>query len=182
MKMKKFYVFISPLLFQSIISLSGQGIYRPGYIVDNDLDTLRGLVYDGGDMANSSECKYKVTENGKVSKYSPGEIESYHLDNYRFYKSMKLPLDKDSVDVFAEFPVDGLADIFYFRNINGNHYYVRNEKQEIIGWMAGAGFLMQLGNEDRAGLNFNYAWKADRTYVNSFTTINGINIGAFYYF
>ena len=51
-----------------------------------------------------------------------------------------------------------------------------------IGWMAGTGFLMQLRNGDYAGLNLKYLWKADRTYVNSFTTIKGLNVGAFYYF
>ena len=51
-----------------------------------------------------------------------------------------------------------------------------------FGWLAGTGFLMQVGKGNYAGLHLKYAYKADRTYVNSFTTANGINMGAVYYF
>ena len=132
MNIKALFILSLPLFLFSCFSSNAQGIYRPGFIVDNDLDTLRGLVFDGGDMGNAAECKFKVTEESKVRKYKPGEIESYYMYNYRFYKTMKSPLKKDSVVVFAEFLIDGIADIFYFRNINGNHYYVRNNRDEII--------------------------------------------------
>lgn len=114
--MKKLIIIV--LLIPTIL-LHAQTDFRPGYIIKNSGDTLYGEVDYRGDLLMSSLCKFKTAEN-TINNYSPQDIQAYRFINSKYFVSREVNGKK----TFFEYLIHGKVNIYYMRDIDGDHYFI----------------------------------------------------------
>ncbi len=118
------------LLFSSI-SAYGQDNYKPGYVITNSLDTIRGYLLNVNTNPYK-ECSFKKSLNENVVVYSPDQIYGYRFeDNGKFYISKDTPVDKSMKRYFLEYMIQGKANI-YLRTDQLVHYYIETARYKMM--------------------------------------------------
>ena len=97
-------------------SIQAQRDYRKGYIITNQQDTVYGWIDYRGDIRNSKVCSFKKTETDQATEYSPSDIAAYRFINSKFYVSKNVGSEYVPKLVFLEYLVNGLANLYYFRD------------------------------------------------------------------
>ncbi len=123
------------MLLLSISELKAQTDFRPGYVITNTNDTLRGLIDYRGAVRNSKRCDFKESQESAVKEYLPGDIKAYRYIDSKFYVSKKTGEDNW---LFLEFVLNGIADLYYYFDGENTHYYI--EKTD--------GKMFELTNEE----------------------------------
>jgi hypothetical protein len=103
-----------------------QNDFRPGYVITNDSDTLRGLIDYKGNKSNSQECRFRTSTDSPTTTYSPSDIRGYRYDGSKYFISMALPENPDT-RYFFEFLINGIVDVYFLRDQDGDHYYVEGD-------------------------------------------------------
>lgn len=105
---------------------------RAGYIVKNSGDTVFGILqYQRGKNA-SQECKFQKDEFTKPETYKPGEIFGYRFQEGKYFISKEMPVNGQDYLLFAEFLIQGIANMYYVNYQNTDHYYIETEKDGLI--------------------------------------------------
>jgi hypothetical protein len=105
--------------------------FWPGYVLLNEKDTLSGFIAAQTDYLNCRQCVYSKTVDGdSKTYYSPTEIIGYRYENGRYFISKSIELDTIQKTVFVEFLVNGVSNLYYYRNDN-DYYFVENENSEL---------------------------------------------------
>jgi len=99
--------------------LNAQTDFRPGYVINNNGDTLNGEIDYRGDLLMSSICTFKNKE-GEIIKYYPDDITAFRFVDNKYYISREINDKK----VFLEYLIKGKINVYYMRDNAGNHYYV----------------------------------------------------------
>lgn len=134
------HTFFSLALFSVVTTnLYAQSDFRDGYIVKNDNDTLYGLIDYRGNIANSKKCIYKESVNAEKQVFSPGDLKAYRFTDGKYYVSKAIELGKANDLVFLEYLINGIVDIYYYRDLNTDHYLIDK----------GDGVLLELKNDER---------------------------------
>jgi hypothetical protein len=115
----------------SILSfvLYAQSDFRPGYIITNDDETVQGFIDYRGDYINCNKCVFKTELEEETVTYKPGEIKSYRFIDSKYYVS-KFIQDFEK-DVFLEYLIDGIVDVFYYKDITKEFYFVSKNGSEL---------------------------------------------------
>ena len=108
------------------VSLGGaaafaQADFRPGYVVTNAGDTLRGEIDYRGNILMGRQCTFRAGRGTDEVRYSPAELVAYHFDEGRYFQSRRV--DGEGL-VFLEVLVQGELDVYYYKGKSGEHYYV----------------------------------------------------------
>jgi len=109
-----------------IFQLNAQSDFRSAYIVKNDNDTIYGLVNYKGNKLSAKKCVFKKNENSEKQTFLPSEIKSYRFDNSKYYVSRKVDVNGNQEQLFLEFLINGITDIYYYRDEKGEHYFLDN--------------------------------------------------------
>ena len=83
----KYLIAIGILVFLSIIRLNAQSDFRNGYIIDNNNDTIHGLIDYKGNHANAKKCIFKKDNNSQNQIFTPEEIKGYRFTDSKYYVS-----------------------------------------------------------------------------------------------
>lgn len=110
-------------------NLSAQSDFRPGYIITNSSDTINGLI---SYKANAQKCVFKTGVNGEEMDYAPNDLLAYRITDNKFYIKKVVDVEGTKTPVFFEYLVNGIIDIYYYRNVDGEHYYVEDEEGTLI--------------------------------------------------
>lgn len=111
----------------SIVALNAQTEFRPGYIISLTGDTIYGEIDYRGDFLMSRLCKFK-SKNDTIIDYSPDDIAAYRFIDSKYY----VPREIEGKNVFLEYLIKGKANIYYMRDINGDHYYIDKEDMDLM--------------------------------------------------
>jgi len=125
------------ILFSNI--LNAQSDFRDGYIINTNNDTIYGLIDYKGNTINSKKCIFKKDASSPVEIFTPIDIVSYRFTNSKFYVSKKFKVENEVEQLFLEYLINGIVDIFYYRDGEGEHYFVDD----------GTGNLLELKNDER---------------------------------
>lgn len=102
---------ITIVLFLSVqLSCFGQKIFREGYVIKNNGDTLNGLVQFEANQGVANMCIFKRFDIANVVKYSPDMLKGFGYKNGNYYESFTVMhkhvflecLIKGSVSVYAD--------------------------------------------------------------------------------
>ena len=95
--------------------LFAQKDFRPGYIIKNSTDTVRGfLAYKSGKNSNEG-CAFRETRKGASSNYTVGDLQGYGIFGDRLYRSITLPNDSiKNRKVFAKILVQGHLTLYQY--------------------------------------------------------------------
>ena len=107
-----------------------QSDFRKAFIIDNNNDTLFGYIDYKNDYQNCNKCVFKTDLEKETTTYLPGDIKYYRFNEDKFFISTYLnDLEKN---VFLEFLIDGIVDIYYYKDFNKEYYYVKKENSELF--------------------------------------------------
>ena len=121
------------LLLVCLSELKAQTDFSPGYVITNENDTINGLIDYRGDSRNSQICIYKEKETSASREYLPGEIKAYRFLGSKYYVSKNILENGLKKDLFLEFLVNGIADLYYYRKINNNpQYFIEKKDGQLI--------------------------------------------------
>lgn len=130
--MKKLFIFFFPhfLLFILTNQIFAQSL-RDGFVIENSGDSIEGKIkYRAGKFA-SLACKF-YNENGKTVEYKPGEIFGYRMKEGKYYISKQIPVEGKTRYLFAEFLIQGVANLYYVNFRNADHYYIETESSGLV--------------------------------------------------
>ncbi|MGR3811309.1 hypothetical protein [Jiulongibacter sp. NS-SX5] len=99
----------------------GQSDFKPGIIIQNNGDTLRGEIDNRGDIFLTTTCRFN--NGSETIDYNAYDIKAFQLFDGKYYVSKEL----GELKVFMEYIVKGELDLYYLRNIEGDHYYLEKE-------------------------------------------------------
>jgi hypothetical protein len=123
----------------SFYDVQGQTDFRPGYIITNGNDTLHGLIDYRGDARNSKRCDFKEEKNSVTKEFLPFSIKGYRYNTGKFYISKSIQFNGKEIQLFLEFLVSGIANLYYYSDGTEFHYFL--EKTE--------GQMLELTNEQK---------------------------------
>jgi hypothetical protein len=112
--------------------LMAQTDFRPGYVNTNENDTLHGLIDYRGDSRNAKICVFKENETSASREYLPGQIKAYRFLESKYYISKNIPVNETKKDLFMEFLVNGIADLYYYRDVNDSHYFIEKRDGQLF--------------------------------------------------
>ena len=115
------------LLLLSLNVLKAQKNYNPGFIITMDNDTIPGLIDSRGAMRNALTCSFKKTNEDQSTDYLPIEIQAYGFVDGKYYVSRDIYMGKDTIKVFLEYLINGIVDIYYYRDVNDDYYFIEKE-------------------------------------------------------
>ncbi|MEN8156214.1 MAG: outer membrane beta-barrel protein [Bacteroidota bacterium] len=138
--MKHPIYFLSLTVLFTLISISsnGQTNFRPGYYINYNLDTIFGQIDYRSELRNGKICLFRTGPESEEVRFEPGDIRSYRFDPGKYYITKWVETDGQERFVFAEYLVNGIADLYYYRNEQTDHYFIETED----------GRLVELNNEE----------------------------------
>lgn len=119
-----FLILITIILYSSA---EAQKDIRPGFVVLNSGDTIRGFIDYRGDLNNASKCTFYRETEAESEVYLPGGIASYRFENGRFYISRIVNIDNKPSNVFLEYLINGITNLYYLRDDRGDFYFVERD-------------------------------------------------------
>jgi hypothetical protein len=105
------------------IAAFSQKDFRPGFVVLNNGDTVRGLILYRLGSRISDECAYRATKKGETRVYKANELQSYAVTNDKYYASMVLD-SATKEKMFVEKLVTGKVSIFRYHDT----FYAQKDK------------------------------------------------------
>ncbi len=108
-----------------------QSDFRPGFVITNNNDTLRGLVDYRGDLRNSKKCDFIAGKDSPIQEFLPFTIRGYRFNEGKFYVSKNIILQGKKTEVFLEFLVDGIADLYCYRDGGEPCYFIEKSDGRI---------------------------------------------------
>lgn len=115
----KHIVTIAIIIFFSILQIKAQSDFRDGYFVKNDNDTIFGLIDYRGNKANAKKCVFKKDIDSVKRVYNPDEINSFRFFDSKYYVSKTLIVDDKTEQLFLEYLINGIVDMYYYRDDKG---------------------------------------------------------------
>lgn len=120
------------ILLMLATDLSAQIISRKAYVITNDYDTVPGFVDLKGYRSNSEACFFRDSRFSKQKVFAPGTISGYRIINDRYFVSMNIPTINGSRVLFLDFLLDGILDLYYFRDSFGDNYCIEDANGRIF--------------------------------------------------
>ena len=106
--------------------------FRPGYYITWNNDTVYGLIDFRGAKRNSDHCLFKETEKSDPIRFAPTEISSYRFIDDKYYVSKKVEINNKEKQVFLEFLVNGITDIFFYSGEDHPRYFIESTNGKLI--------------------------------------------------
>lgn len=129
---KTLLLLVAVLLIQTIVY--AQSNYKPGIIITNQNETVRGLIDYRTDDMNARQCRFKNDENSQEKIYHPGDISTYKFDDGKYYVSRNVETDSIQTEVFLEFLVEGIINLYYCKLDGQAYYFFEDEKGKIVSY------------------------------------------------
>jgi len=121
-------IIILTLFFVSYFnSLFAQSDFKPGFIITNSNDTIRGFIDYQKNSINAKECVFKKTEDAAETTYTPRDIKSYRIENSKYYVSKTVKGER----IFLEFLLNGVVDLYYYK-AHGKEFFFLEKDTSLI--------------------------------------------------
>ena len=152
--MKKSFLIFAHLF--SAYFCFAQSDFKKGYIIKQNGDTIYGQIDNSGFINNSIKCTFISDRDLTKREYLPFEISAYRFIDGKFYISKEIQRNGKWYSLFLEYLINGVVDIYYYRDIDGEYYFVDK----------GDGLLVELKNSiknfDLNGVKYN---KDNKEYI-----------------
>jgi hypothetical protein len=127
--------------------IQAQTNFKPGYIIKTNNDTVYGEIDYRGDLLMGEVCTFKPKGLNEETKFSPNDIAGFRFIDSKYFISKEINEKK----VFLEFLIKGKINIYYLRDINGDHYFLEKEGikiselpyEEVIKYKDGTPYLYE---------------------------------------
>lgn len=112
--------------------LTAQSDFRPGFVILNTNDTTYGWIDFKGDLSNSRLCNFKSSESAPSASFTPYQIKGYRFTDDKYYISKEVILNGEKEQKFLEFLLDGIVDLYCYRDMNGTSFFIEKEGEDLV--------------------------------------------------
>jgi hypothetical protein len=145
MKMKNFIFSLATILvgFLNINNSYSQNIFEPGYIVDHNNDTIKGLIKSLKSNKTPRIITFKTISDVKETVYTPNDIMAFSLAGERYISAIVTIDDSPfrenelsesdmpqfrTANVFLQILIDESKSLYYLKDENlKEHFFIRQE-------------------------------------------------------
>jgi hypothetical protein len=127
--MKKNILLILLSFYITCTLVYGQWDYKPGYIITNSNDTIRGFVDLKANNINCRRCGFSTNEASDPKIYLHNDIKEYRIENTKYYVSREVVINSIPEHLFLEYLVDGIVDLYYLAQIDYDYYFLEKNGQ-----------------------------------------------------
>jgi hypothetical protein len=128
----KYLLNISVLLLLTVINTFSQAVFKNGFIIKNNNDTVFGLIEFKGNKANSKSCIFKQNIESERQEYTPGDIKAYRFDDSKYYVSKVVTIaDKEEL-LFLEYLINGRVDVYYYFDGQTERYFIDGGDNQLV--------------------------------------------------
>lgn len=127
------------LLISCLLTAQAQTKYKPGYIITNNGDTIRGFIDYRTDQTNSKVCHFKNELADKEKSFNPGDIAGYRFTEAgKYYTTKIISLNGTQRTVFLEYLLQGIMNLYFYSDDTSsqtdgmNYYFFENENGEFV--------------------------------------------------
>lgn len=120
-------IFLGLILFCFSLASYSQ---KPGYI-RNDTAYYSCDIYKQNELKSALICIVKENNPTRDVSYTPDQLIAYGFNNTDYF-TYKIVLGKDTVKRFLEAIVLGDSPVYYLADKSGNHFYIQNDKKELV--------------------------------------------------
>ena len=86
---------------------------KPGYVITNKGDTIRGNIDFRTNERLSKQCVFWADGGSGSKTYKPGDIEGFRCDNGgKYFVTRRLNVTSEPELYFAEFMVQGMMNLY----------------------------------------------------------------------
>jgi hypothetical protein len=128
--MKK--VLFGMLLMTVALTASAQTNPKPGFIITNAGDTIRGIIDFRTNENLSKQCVFWANEGAESTTYKPGDIEGFRFeDGGKYFVTRRLNVTGDPQLYFAEFMVQGKMNLYCIVYNRDEYFFFEREDGEM---------------------------------------------------
>jgi hypothetical protein len=130
--MKKQLVWVLLFLLMGEWRAVAQSDFRPGYIVLQGGDTVRGQVDYRRDSKTGESCVFISRNSGHKQVYSALQLLGYGFDGGRRFQSFEVESDSILTPVFLEVLFDGRVSLYYLTDATTERYFIRKSGETLL--------------------------------------------------
>lgn len=108
-----------------------QSDYLEGYIITLSKDTIHGLINYKSSVGNLKQCRFKPSPDAAYTDYTPEEISAFSIIGKKYYTALEVDIGGTKDSFFIETLVEGIVDVFLYREFNQGYYLIRTDKGEL---------------------------------------------------
>ena len=124
---------------------------KPGYIITNDGDTIRGILDFRTNEKLSKQCEFWANGGSEGKTYKPGDIEGFRFDNNgKYFVTRRLNVSGTPQLYFAEFMVQGKMNLYCVADDYDEYFFFEREDGEMA-QLTNRGFLTSSSIDDEKG-------------------------------
>ena len=108
--------------------------FRPGYVILNSGDTLKGEIDYRADYFMGLICTFRENTNAPKRKFTADSIMAYRFTNSKYFVSENIKTEgsNENKRVFLEYLIKGALSVYYLRDDNGDHYYINKKGYNLL--------------------------------------------------
>jgi hypothetical protein len=123
---------ISVLLLLTVINTFSQAVFKSGFIIKNNNDTVFGLIEFKGNRTNSKVCIFKQNIESESQEYTPDDIKAYRFDDSKYYISKVVTIADKEEPLFLEYLINGRVDVYYYFDGLAEHYLIDGGDNQLV--------------------------------------------------
>ena len=128
--MKKFILYF--LFAISATATMAQANPKPGFIITNTGDTIRGIIDFRTNEKLSKQCVFQPNEGSESKTYKPGDIEGFRFNNNgKYFVTRRLNVTGNPELYFAEFMVQGKMNLYCVVSNSDEYFFFEREDGEM---------------------------------------------------
>jgi hypothetical protein len=133
----------------ALASPSQAQVFRPGWLLPAQGDTLRGEIEDNAWVDTPTQVRFRTAPGAAITSYQSTNLRSFRLLGRRYFRYETLPIDRaaqtapdrlpevlvrdqHSEALLAEVLVDGPAKLLYSPINNVQHFFVQREGEPYL--------------------------------------------------
>lgn len=102
--------------------------FKAGYIVNNENETIDGLIGNQLQMTNFSTCIFRSAKNENAIRFMPSDIKAFgSKQENKVFVSTHIFGEKDS-SVFVRLLFDGSIDLLYYKSSGIDHFLLKDSQ------------------------------------------------------
>lgn len=147
------------------------GDFKTGYIINNNGDTIDGLIGNNLKYSLFMSCFFSPQKNEDIVKFNPGEIAGFgNFKKNKIFVASSIPSFPNDTSAFVRLLLDGNLDLLFYESNGQKHYLFREEDNNI----SGISYPPDLNKDDYVkGLNSDRKFKLQADSLFARLGING---------
>ena len=105
---------------------------KPGYVITNTGDTIRGIIDFRTNQILSKKCVFRANGENESKTYLPGDIDGFRFNhNGKYFVTRRLNIYGEPQLYFAEFMVQGKMNLYCVADKYDEYFFFEREDGEM---------------------------------------------------